>query len=44
MKDLSKTPNLCSYLFLRDKTFEEVERKMDIKEWEEKQPTLFDFI
>lgn len=44
MKDLSKTPNLCSYLFLRDKTFEEVERKMDIKEWEDQQPTLFDFI
>lgn len=41
MRVLSKTPNLCSYLFLRDKTFEQLEAKMDAREWMESQPTLF---
>ena len=44
LRELSKTPNLCSYGFKYGKTLEQVEREMDIKEWEEQQPTLFDFI
>lgn len=33
-----------SQSFKYSKTLEQVEREMDIKEWEEQQPTLFDFI
>ena len=33
-----------SQSFKYSKTLEQVEKEMDIKEWEEQQPTLFDFI
>lgn len=36
LRELSRTPNLCSYGFKYGKTFEEVESKMDILEWQEK--------
>ena len=32
LKELSKTPNLCSYGFKWGKTFDEVENKLNIKE------------
>lgn len=42
LRELSKTPNLCSYGFKYGKTMEQVEMEMDLKEWNEKQPKLFD--
>lgn len=43
LRELSLTPNLCSYGFKYGKTFQEVERKMDLLEWKNSQPTLFDY-
>lgn len=36
LESLSYTPNLCSYGFKYGATFQEVERKIDILEWQEK--------
>lgn len=36
LESLSYTPNLCSYGFKYGATFQEVERKMDALEWQEK--------
>ena len=41
LRELSKTPNLCSYGFKYGKTLEQVEREMDAREWNDSQPTLF---
>ena len=41
LRELSKTPNLCSYGFKWGKTLGEVEDKMDALEWRMAQPTLF---
>lgn len=35
MKELSKTPNLCSYGFKYGKTLQEVEQEMNKYEWEQ---------
>ena len=43
LRELSETPNLCSYGFKYGKTFQEIEKEMDAKEWMDSQPTLFDF-
>lgn len=40
LRELSRTPNLCSYGFKYGMTLEEVERKMDILEWQEKHQLL----
>lgn len=43
LRELSRTPNLCSYGFKYGKTLEEIEKEMDLKEWEdEHQLRLFD--
>lgn len=42
LRELSKTPNLCSYGFKYGKTLQAVEKEMDAKEWMDSQPTLFD--
>lgn len=44
LRELSKTPNLCSCRFKYTKTLEEVEKEMDAKEYMDSQPTLFDFL
>lgn len=36
LRELSKTPNLCSYGFKYGKTLEQVEKEMDALEWNEK--------
>lgn len=36
LRELSRTPNICSYGFKYGITFEEVEKKMDALEWQEK--------
>lgn len=33
LRELSRTPNLCSYRFKYGKTLSEVEREMDVREW-----------
>lgn len=43
LRELSHTPNLCSYGFKYGKTLEEVEREMDLKEWNENHQLSFDF-
>jgi hypothetical protein len=35
MRELSQTPNLCSYGFKYGKTLQEVEKEMDRLEWEQ---------
>ena len=42
LRDLYNETNCKAFKY--GKTLEQVEREMDIKEWEEQQPTLFDFI
>ena len=43
LRKLSKIPNLCSYGFKYGKTLQQVEREMDVKEWENKhQLNLFE--
>lgn len=43
LRELSRMPNLCSYGFKYGKTLAEVEREMDLKEWIDKQPKLYNF-
>lgn len=42
LRELSHTPNLCSYGFKYGKTLQEVELQMDAYEFKHSQPTLFD--
>ena len=42
LRELSFTPNLCSYGFKYGKTLQEVEMQMDAYEFKHSQPTLFD--
>lgn len=43
LRQLSKTPNLCSYGFKYGKTLQEVEKDMDALEWNEKHQLVFSF-
>lgn len=43
LRELSLTPNLCSYGFKYGKTLQEVELQMDAYEFKNSQPTLFDY-
>lgn len=43
LRQLSKTPNLCSYGFKYGKTLQQVEKDMDVLEWNEKHQLVFDF-
>lgn len=44
LRQLSKTPNLCSYGFKYGKTLQQVEKEMDALEWNEKHQLTFDFL
>lgn len=43
LRELSKTPNLCSYGFKYGKTLQEVEKDMDALEYNAKHQLTFDF-
>lgn len=43
LRQLSKTPNLCSYGFRYGKTLQQVEKEMDELEWRKKTQLTFDF-
>lgn len=43
LRELSKTPNICSYGFKYGKTLEQVEKEMDAKELNDKLQLRFDF-
>lgn len=44
LRQLSKTPNLCSYGFKYGKTLQQVEKDMNALEWNEKHQLTFDFL
>lgn len=44
LRKLDKIDKRIHGKFKYGKTLAEIEKEMDIKEWEEQQPTLFDFI
>lgn len=43
LRELSKTPNLCSYGFKYGKTLQEIEKEMDAKEEMDRRQLFFDF-